>query len=58
MIGGVGRAQVREFYLRDFIPSINADDMALEPISRMVGTDRIVDKYLLCLKLDKEIRCL
>ncbi|MDZ4877226.1 MAG: hypothetical protein CLLPBCKN_006661 [Chroococcidiopsis cubana SAG 39.79] len=45
MTGGVGKAAVGEFYSKDFIPQI-PPDMELTPISRTIGTDRLVDEML------------
>jgi carboxymethylenebutenolidase len=44
--GGDGRAAVRRFYGREFIPSLPAD-IRVAPVSRTVGADRLVDEYLL-----------
>ena len=46
MTGGVGHDQLRRFYKYHFIGA-NPADMALSPISRTVGTDRIVDEMVL-----------
>lgn len=46
MTGGVGYDEVSKFYQNHFIFS-NPPDMKLSPISRTVGTDRIVDELIL-----------
>jgi carboxymethylenebutenolidase len=46
MTGGVGADEVSKFYQNHFIYS-NPPDMKLSPISRTVGTDRIVDELIL-----------
>ncbi|KAK3389761.1 hypothetical protein B0H63DRAFT_103742 [Podospora didyma] len=45
LTGGVGRKSLTSFYRDHFIFS-NADDAALELVSRTVGVDRIVDEFL------------
>jgi hypothetical protein len=45
MTGGVGYDEVSHFYQNHFIYS-NPPDMKLSPISRTVGTDRIVDELI------------
>ena len=45
MTGGVGKPAVREFYSKYFIPQI-PPDMELTPISRMIGTDQLVDEMV------------
>jgi carboxymethylenebutenolidase len=45
MTGGVGKPALREFYSKDFIPQI-PPDLELVPISRTIGTDRLVDEML------------
>jgi carboxymethylenebutenolidase len=45
MTGGVGQAQLRQFYRRHFIGR-NPPDTALTLISRTVGTDSLVDEML------------
>ncbi|HJZ94013.1 MAG TPA: nuclear transport factor 2 family protein [Gemmataceae bacterium] len=46
MVGGRGRAEVREFYAHYFIPQIPAD-METIPVSRTIGRDRVVDELVL-----------
>src|SRR5580704_18832531 len=45
MTGGSGKAALREFYGRDFIPSM-PPDTSLVPISRTVGEDQLVDEMI------------
>src|SRR5262249_44389415 len=43
LTGGVGKAALRGFYSRDFIPSMPSDT-ALTVVSRTVGQDQLVDE--------------
>jgi carboxymethylenebutenolidase len=45
MTGGVGHDQLKRFYTYHFIP-VNPPDFRLTPISRTVGTDTIVDEFI------------
>jgi carboxymethylenebutenolidase len=45
MTGGVGKPALREFYSKYFIPQI-PPDMELTPLSRVIGTDRLVDEMV------------
>ncbi len=45
MTGGVGHEQLKRFYAYHFIP-VNPPDFRLTPISRTVGTDSIVDEFI------------
>ena len=45
LTGGVGYEQLREFYSRDFIP-LMPPDTAIIPVSRTIGTDRLVDEMI------------
>jgi len=54
MTGGVGYDEVSHFYQNHFIYS-NPPDMKLSPISRTVGTDRIVDELILSFTHTTEI---
>jgi len=45
MTGGRGKAALRRFYSRDFIPSM-PPDTTLTPISRTVGENQIVDEMI------------
>ena len=47
MTGGVGHAQLKHFYAHHFIGA-NPPDTRLVPITRTVGTDRVVDEMLFC----------
>src|SRR5262249_46788140 len=46
MIGGFGREQLREFYGQYFLPQI-PPDVEMVPVSRTIGTDRLVDEMIL-----------
>jgi carboxymethylenebutenolidase len=46
LTGGVGKAALREFYARHFIPQMPAD-MQMIPISRTIGSDRVVDEMVI-----------
>jgi len=45
LTGGVGKAALREFYSRDFIPSM-PPDTKLTRLSLTVGEDRLVDEII------------
>jgi len=45
LTGGVGRGQLHEFYSRHFIPRM-PPDTAITPVSRTIGTDRLVDEMI------------
>src|ERR1700687_355896 len=45
MTGGIGKSALREFYSRDFIPSM-PPDTTLTPISRTVGANQLVDEMI------------
>jgi len=45
LTGGVGKAQLREFYSKHFIPQI-PPDTTLTPISRTIGDEQIVDEMI------------
>jgi carboxymethylenebutenolidase len=45
MTGGVGREQVRAFYRTSFIPQM-PPDLQIIPISRTIGTERVVDEMV------------
>src|SRR5271156_4873546 len=45
LTGGVGKAQLREFYSKHFIPQM-PPDTTLTPLSRTVGDDQIVDEMI------------
>ena len=46
LTGGVGRADLREFYATHFIPKM-PPDMAMTPISRTIGQDQLVDEMVI-----------
>jgi carboxymethylenebutenolidase len=54
MTGRVGHGQLKRFYKYHFIGA-NPPDMALHPISRTVGTDRVVDEMVLSFTHTTEI---
>jgi hypothetical protein len=45
MTGGVGHDQLKRFYKYHFI-GVNPPDFRLTPVSRTVGTDSIVDEFI------------
>ena len=45
LTGGVGKEQLREFYSKRFIPQM-PPDTSMTPVSRTIGTDRIVDEMV------------
>jgi carboxymethylenebutenolidase len=45
LTGGFGHHQLREFYSRHFIPKM-PPDTEIVPISRTLGTDRLVDEMI------------
>ncbi len=45
LTGGVGHEQLREFYSRHFIPKM-PPDTEIVPISRTIGTERLVDEMI------------
>ena len=45
MTGGVGKAELREFYSRHFIPQM-PPDTEMTPVSRTVGSERLVDEMI------------
>ncbi|MSR13235.1 MAG: hypothetical protein EXR86_01450 [Gammaproteobacteria bacterium] len=45
MTGGVGKAELREFYAKHFIPQMPPDTEMI-PVSRTVGADRLVDEMI------------
>jgi len=54
MTGGVGHDHLLRFYKYHFIPK-TPEDTRLVPVSRTIGTDRIVDEMLFCFTHDIEI---
>src|SRR5256712_4672605 len=45
LTGGVGHAELREFYSKHFIPQM-PPDTEMTAISRTIGTDRLVDEMV------------
>jgi carboxymethylenebutenolidase len=45
MTGGFGKAALRAFYSRDFIPSM-PPDTTLTPVSRTIGENQLVDEMI------------
>jgi carboxymethylenebutenolidase len=54
MTGGVGHDHLKRFYRYHFV-NANPDDTKLIPISRTVGSDRVVDEMLFCFTHTREI---
>ena len=54
MTGGVGAPQLSRFYKWHFVDA-NPEDTKLVPISRTIGTDRLVDEMLFCFTHTREI---
>ncbi len=54
MTGGVGHDHLKRFYKYHFVDS-NPEDTKLVPISRTIGTDRLVDEMLFCFTHTREI---
>lgn len=54
MTGGVGYKNLSRFYRYHFIPTTPADTKLI-PISRTIGSDRVVDEMLFCFTHDIEI---
>lgn len=46
LTGGVGRDQVKDFYANHFIPQMPSD-VEIVPISRTIGSDRLVDEMII-----------
>jgi carboxymethylenebutenolidase len=46
LTGGVGREELREFYSKHFIPKMPADT-DIVPISRTIGSERLVDEMII-----------
>ena len=46
LTGGVGRDQLKDFYSNHFIPHMPAD-VEVVPVSRTIGSDRLVDEMIL-----------
>jgi carboxymethylenebutenolidase len=54
LTGGVGRVQLQEFYSKHFIPQIPADT-EIVPISRTIGSERLVDEIIVRFTHDIEM---
>src|SRR5579872_1423607 len=54
MTGGSGKAALREFYSRDFIPCM-PPDTALTPVSRTIGESQLVDEMIFSFTHSQEI---
>ena len=54
MTGGVGHTDLLRFYANHFIPR-TPQDTKLIPVSRTIGSDRVVDEFLFCFTHDIEI---
>lgn len=54
LVGGQGQVDVRRFYTEDFIPTLPAD-IALEPVSRTVGAERVVDEMIVTMTHDRAL---
>ena len=54
LTGGVGREQLQEFYSKHFIPIMPADT-EIVPISRTIGSERLVDEMIFRFTHDIEI---
>jgi carboxymethylenebutenolidase len=54
MTGAFGKGGLRDFYSRDFIPSM-PPDTKLTPISRTVGEDQLVDEMIFSFTHTQEI---
>jgi carboxymethylenebutenolidase len=54
MTGGYGKAALRHFYSRDFIPCM-PPDTSLTPISRTVGDNQLVDEMIFSFTHTQEI---
>ena len=54
MTGGVGQRDLARFYANHFIPTCPAD-IAMVPVSRTIGADRVVDEMVVSFTHDREI---
>ena len=54
LTGGVGKEQLREFYSKHFIPNMPADT-EIVPISRTIGSERLVDEMIIRFTHDIEM---
>lgn len=54
LTGGIGHAKLSDFYRHHFIFN-NPADTELEPVSRTVGVDRVVDEFIFKCTHDREV---
>ncbi|HVB59046.1 MAG TPA: nuclear transport factor 2 family protein [Candidatus Acidoferrales bacterium] len=54
MTGGYGKAALRDFYSREFIPSM-PPDTTLTPVSRTVGENQLVDEMIFSFTHTQEV---
>ena len=54
LTGGVGYKELRHFYKNHFIPRL-PPDTKIVPVTRTIGSDRIVDEFILCFTHDREV---
>lgn len=54
MTGGIGQRDLARFYANHFIPTCPAD-IAMVPVSRTIGADRVVDEMVVSFTHDREI---
>jgi carboxymethylenebutenolidase len=54
MTGGVGYDELYNFYKHHFL-HVNPEDTRTVPISRTIGSDRVVDEMIFCFTHDREI---
>jgi len=54
MTGGVGKSALREFYSRQFIPSM-PPDTTLTPVSRTIGENQLVDEMIFAFTHSQEM---
>ena len=54
LTGGHGRDELRAFYSTEFIP-VMPPDMKIEPVSRTVGEDQLVDEMIVSFTHTREI---
>ena len=54
LTGGIGAKELHRFYLNHFVHA-NPKDTKIVPVSRTVGSDRVVDELLLCFTHTEEI---
>ena len=54
MTGGTGKAALRDFYSRDFIPAM-PPDTTLTPVSRTIGENQLVDEMIFSFTHTREV---